>query len=162
MTSRDINYLESEESQRYLSELLEQARKAGKRLEEEDEGRRPREPWYRDYSRILYSTSFRRLQGKMQLFGVDPEHFFRNRLTHSLEVSEIARAIAIRTCQYQRDELQVVQAASLAHDLGNPPFGHSGEAVLNEISKDFGGFEGNAQTLRILIQLEKRILNPWG
>ncbi|MDA8407144.1 MAG: dNTP triphosphohydrolase [Deltaproteobacteria bacterium] len=158
MTTCDINYLKSKEWQHYLIVLLNQARKADKRLEEENEGRRPREPWSRDYSRILYSTSFRRLQGKMQLFGVDPEHFFRNRLTHSLEVSEIARSIAIRTCQYQRDELQVVQAAALAHDIGNPPFGHCGEAVLNEISKDFGGFEGNAQTLRILMQLEKK--NP--
>ncbi len=158
MTTCDINYLKSEESQHHLSELLNQARKAGKRLEEEDEGRRPREAWPRDYSRILYSTSFRRLQGKMQLFGVDPEHFFRNRLTHSLEVSQIARTIAMRTGLYETDELLVVQAASLAHDIGNPPFGHCGEAELNKISQDFGGFEGNAQTLRILMQLEKK--NP--
>lgn len=158
MASRNINHLARRESKNHIRDLLEQARKAHTRLQEENETRRRRNDWDRDLSRILYSTSFRRLQGKMQLLGIDPEHFFRNRLTHSLEVSQIARNIAMRTGLYKPDELQVVQAASLAHDIGNPPFGHCGEAVLNRINKEYGGFEGNAQALRILMQLEKK--NP--
>lgn len=88
---------------------------------------RIRDDYQRDYARILYSSSFRRLQGKMQLFEVDPEKFNRNRLTHSLEVAQIARSIASDL------ELQypvVVELAALAHDIGNPPFGHSGEKCL--------------------------------
>ena len=158
MASCNRNYLTSPQSKDCIKGLLKEARKADSRLEEENENRRRRNLWDRDLSRILYSTSFRRLQGKMQLLGIDPEHFFRNRLTHSLEVSQIARTIAMRTRLYKTDELQVVQAASLAHDIGNPPFGHCGEDVLNRINEKHGGFEGNAQALRILMHLEKK--NP--
>ena len=112
-----------------------------------------RDEFMRDYARILYSSSFRRLQGKMQLLGINSTNFNRNRLTHSLEVAQIARSIA------QNLDIQnivVTESCSLAHDLGNPPFGHYGEVILNDLSKDFGGYEGNAQTFRILRKLEKK------
>lgn len=116
---------------------------------------RPDGPFQRDYARIMYSSSFRRLQGKMQLLGIRNDQFFRNRLTHSLEVAQIARSIA-GTIQYDAGESYIVEAGALAHDLGNPPFGHAGERYLNEIFQDIGGFEGNAQTLRILTNIEKK------
>lgn len=116
---------------------------------------RPDGPFQRDYARIMYSSSFRRLQGKMQLLGIRNDQFFRNRLTHSLEVAQIARSIAC-AIQYDVSESYVVEAGALAHDLGNPPFGHAGERFLNEIFAPIGGFEGNAQTLRILTNLEKK------
>ena len=112
-------------------------------------------PFQRDFSRIMYSSSFRRLQGKMQLLGIREDQFFRNRLTHSLEVSQIARSIAFEL-KYDISEIYVVEAGALAHDLGNPPFGHSGETKLNRIFSEIGGFEGNAQTLRILTNIEKK------
>ena len=118
-----------------------------------DDRSKGRNDYMRDYARILYSSSFRRLQGKMQLLGVDSTHFHRNRLTHSLEVAQIARTIG------ENLEINpvVCEAASLAHDIGNPPFGHHGEEVLNELEKEDGcGFEGNAQTFRILHRLEKK------
>lgn len=111
----------------------------------------------RDYARVLYSSSFRRLQGKMQLLGVENDKFFRNRLTHSLEVAQIARGIAKA---FGYNDTVVVETGALAHDIGNPPFGHYGERVLNNLGrmacKHCGGFEGNAQTLRILTTLEKK------
>ena len=116
---------------------------------------RPDGPFQRDYARIMYSSSFRRLQGKMQLLGIRNDQFFRNRLTHSLEVAQIARSIA-GTIQYDAGESYIVEAGALAHDLGNPPFGHAGERYLNEKFQDIGGFEGNAQTLRILTNIEKK------
>jgi dGTPase len=106
-----------------------------------------------DYARILYSSSFRRLQGKMQMLGIDSSNFHRNRLTHSLEVAQIARSIA--SCLKLISPI-VCESASLAHDIGNPPFGHSGEMKLCNLSDDIGGFEGNAQTFRILNKLEKK------
>lgn len=112
-------------------------------------------PFQRDYARIMYSSSFRRLQGKMQLLGIKKDQFFRNRLTHSLEVAQIARSIA-GTIQYATGESYIVEAGALAHDLGNPPFGHAGEVFLNNQFADIGGFEGNAQTLRILTNIEKK------
>ncbi|HCD1753770.1 TPA: HD domain-containing protein, partial [Escherichia coli] len=88
------------------------------------EDTRKRNEFERDYARILYSSSFRRLQGKMQLFEVDPQKFNRNRLTHSLEVAQIARSIA---SELELEHPVVAELAALAHDIGNPPFGHSGE-----------------------------------
>lgn len=107
----------------------------------------------RDYARVLYSSSFRRLQGKMQLLGVDSNKFNRNRLTHSLEVVQIARSIAF---DLGLENTIVAETAALAHDIGNPPFGHYGEVVLNELSSGCGGYEGNAQAFRILRLLEKK------
>lgn len=93
-----------------------------------DENVRKREEgeFQRDYSRIMYSSSFRRLQGKMQLLGIQNDQFFRNRLTHSLEVAQIARSIAAEL-KYSASEIFVVEAGALAHDIGNPPFGHAGK-----------------------------------
>ncbi len=124
-------------------------------VHEEESRYRPDGPFQRDYARIMYSSSFRRLQGKMQLLGIKNDQFFRNRLTHSLEVAQIARSIA-GTIQYDSAESYIVEAGALAHDLGNPPFGHAGERHLNKLFADIGGFEGNAQTLRILTNIEKK------
>jgi len=137
---------------KYLSEeIKEQSFRFFEATKYEDE--RIRNNYQRDYARVLYSSSFRRLQGKMQLLGIDHSHFHRNRLTHSLEVAQIARTIA---AELSVPDHIVVETCSLAHDLGNPPFGHQGEVYLNEIAIDIGGFEGNAQTFRILHHLEKK------
>lgn len=124
------------------------------RVYKHDDGRSEgRQDLMRDYARVLYSSSFRRLQGKMQLLGVDANKFNRNRLTHSLEVAQIARSIAY---SLGLEHTVVTETASLAHDIGNPPFGHYGESVLNELSSECGGYEGNAQAFRILRTLEKK------
>lgn len=107
----------------------------------------------RDYARILYSSSFRRLQGKIQLFIPQCNRFNRNRLTHSLEVAQISRVIATKLGL--KDTL-TVQSCALAHDIGHPPFGHAGEKVLNSLSKDNIRFEGNAQTFRVIDHLEEK------
>ncbi|WP_145522042.1 dGTP triphosphohydrolase [Yersinia ruckeri] len=112
-----------------------------------------RDETMRDYARVLYSSSFRRLQGKMQLLGIDANRFNRNRLTHSLEVAQIARSIAN---DLGLENTVVAETAALAHDIGNPPFGHYGEVILNELSQNCGGYEGNAQAFRILRTLEKK------
>lgn len=146
---RDRNRIQKE----LLSPLQKEFMKG--RLHQEKTRQRSNGPFHRDYARIMYSSSFRRLQGKMQLLGIKNDQFFRNRLTHSLEVAQIARSIA-EILHYDRQELYVVEAGALAHDLGNPPFGHSGERCLNELFHDVGGFEGNAQTLRKLTTIEKK------
>ena len=121
-------------------------------------------PFAKDYSRIVHSSAFRRLQGKTQRIPAGENEVFRTRLTHSLEVADIASRIAA-TLNHRhaaawggyRVNNDIVACASLLHDLGHPPFGHSGEEVLNERMRDHGGFEGNAQTLRIVACLENRL-----
>ena len=128
------------------------------RLEPEDY----RSGWRRDYARVIHCPAFRRLQGKMQLFPSHESDFYRNRLTHSLEVTQIAKSVAIRlnnTHAYFRDnriQTDIVELAALTHDIGHPPFGHNGEQALDELMGKHGGFEGNAQTLRILSRIEKK------
>lgn len=106
----------------------------------------------RDYARVLYSSSFRRLQGKMQLLIPDINLFYRNRLTHSLEVAQISRSLA---SMLNMKDTKTVQTCSLAHDIGNPPFGHYGEVILNQLDSSFR-YEGNAQTYRTLTHLEEK------
>lgn len=140
--------------QEYLEELRN-APKMSERFPESNGRSRSEGEYQRDYTRIMYSSSFRRLQGKMQLLGLKNSEFYRNRLTHSLEVAQIARSIA-SDLGYGSDESFVVEAGALAHDIGNPPFGHAGERFLDKIYSDIGGFEGNAQTLRILTRIERK------
>ena len=130
-----------------------------------------RPPFWRDYQRVVSSPAFRRLTGKTQLYPGNESDFFRNRLTHSLEVAQIGKSITfiinseinnkdgIPNTSYDAPiDTDLVMVACIAHDLGHPPFGHQGETALNAKMKFFGGFEGNAQTLRILSKLEKKIV----
>jgi len=118
----------------------------------------------RDYGRLVHCGALRRLQGKTQLFPGFESDFFRNRLTHSLEVAQVAKSIALelnKSVSELRDDpidVDIVEFAGLAHDLGHAPFGHNGESALDACMKSFGGFEGNAQTLRIITRLEKKRL----
>jgi len=111
-----------------------------------------RSPFRRDCDRIIHSTAFRRLKHKTQVFVFDEGDHYRTRLTHTLEVAQVARALA-RALGLNED---LAEALALAHDLGHPPFGHAGERALDECLSAFGGFDHNAQTLRVLTALERR------
>ena len=106
----------------------------------------------RDRDRIIHAAAFRRLAYKTQVFVNHEGDFFRTRLTHSLEVAQIARSV----CRYLRINEDLGEALALAHDLGHPPFGHAGEDALKELMKPFGGFDHNAQSLRVVTKLEAR------
>ena len=111
-----------------------------------------RSPFQRDRDRIIHSASFRRLKHKTQVFVNTEGDHFRTRITHSIEVAQIARSIA----KYLNLNEDLTETLSLAHDLGHTPFGHAGEDALNECMTDFGGFDHNLQTLRIVMFLENK------
>src|ERR1700728_208388 len=111
-----------------------------------------RSPYQRDRDRIIHSSAFRKLQYKTQVFVNHEGDFYRTRLTHSLEVAQVGRSIA-RALGLDED---LTEALALAHDLGHPPFGHAGEEALNLGMKAFGGFDHNAQSLRVVTLLESR------
>ena len=117
-----------------------------------------RSPFQRDRDRIVHSASFRRLKHKTQVFVNTEGDHYRTRLTHSMEVAQIARSIA----RYLELNEDLAETLSLAHDLGHPPFGHAGEDSLNECMEDYGGFDHNLQTLRVVMFLENKYLKYSG
>jgi dGTPase len=127
-----------------------------------------RTPFEQDRDRIIYSPAFRRLQNKTQVFLSGEFDFYRTRLTHSMEVSQIGRSIvnhlnrsaAVLSDDFRIDQ-DLVESICLAHDIGHPSFGHAGEEALNELMMESGGFEGNAQNLRILVDLFYRDKTQW-
>ena len=114
-----------------------------------------RTPFQRDRDRIIHSASFRRLKHKTQVFVNTEGDHYRTRITHSIEVAQLARTVA----RYLRINEELAETLSLAHDLGHTPFGHAGEDALNESMNLFGGFDHNLQTLRIIMFLENKYLN---
>lgn len=146
-------------------------------LERVKESRREndyRSPFQIDRDRIIHSSEFRRLQGKTQVFLPGEYDFYRTRLTHSIEVAQIGRSICNFLLHSQTDLLSdnyfidpdLVESICLAHDLGHPPFGHAGERTINKLMAPYGGFEGNAQTLRLITEIfyrgddSRRGMNP--
>lgn len=134
-----------------------------RRTQERARSNDARSPGDVDYARVIHSASFRRLQGKTQILNLGDSDFYRTRLTHSLEVAQIAGGLVKQL--HSNDpkhaavaflpEHNLIQAIACTHDLGHPPFGHGGEVALNYCMRADGGFEGNGQTLRILSRLEK-------
>lgn len=118
----------------------------------DEAGSPSRSPFQRDRDRIVHSTAFRRLNHKTQVFVYHEGDHFRSRLTHSLEVAQIARSIA-RLMNIDED---LCEAIALAHDLGHPPFGHAGEKALDAAMAEYGGFDHNAQSLRVVTALERK------
>jgi len=136
-----------------LAPYAAKSREAIRRFKEEKDPYRL--SFQRDRDRIIYSSAFRRLQYKTQVFLIHEADFYRTRLTHTLEVMQHARTLA-RGLEVNED---LTEAISLAHDLGHTPFGHTGERELRELMKDYGGFDHNLQSLRIVDELERRYVD---
>ncbi len=146
--AKKINFLD--ESGRLAPYAAKSADTRGRRHVEPEHPFRT--PFQRDRDRIIHCNAFRRLEYKTQVFVYHEGDHYRTRLTHTIEVAQISRTIA-RALGLNED---LAEAIALAHDLGHPPFGHSGEKVLDELMKEHGGFEHNAHSLRIVEELEKR------
>ena len=116
---------------------------------------RLRSSYQRDRDRIIHSTAFRRLKHKTQVFVNTTDDHYRTRITHSLEVAQIARTLA----KYFRLNEDICETLSIAHDLGHTPFGHAGEDALNYCMRKYGGFDHNIQTIRIVTLLENKYYN---
>jgi dGTPase len=134
---------------------MRSAESAGRKHAGDDPEQEYRSPYQRDRDRIIHASAFRRLEYKTQVFVNHEGDDYRTRLTHSIEVAQIARTIA-RALHLNED---LTEALALAHDLGHTPFGHAGEEILNKLMKDHGGFEHNRHTLRIVEELENRYPN---
>ena len=126
------------------------AKSRGRRFEEEES--RTRTPFARDRDRIIHTSAFRRLKEKTQVFVAHEGDNFRTRLTHSLEVAQVARSLATALGL----DSDLAETIALGHDIGHPPFGHAGEDELQACMKDFGGFDHNVQTFRVVTELERR------
>ena len=126
------------------------AQSRGRRIAEPES--RTRTPFARDRDRIIHSTAFRRLKEKTQVFVAHEGDHYRTRLTHSLEVAQVARTLATAMGL----EADLAETIALAHDLGHPPFGHAGEDELDTQMEAFGGFDHNVQTFRVVTKLERR------
>jgi len=146
----DRTFFEKLESDQRSSYAALSSTSRGRRFSEPEHAFRT--AYQRDRDRIIHCTAFRRLEYKTQVFVNHEGDHYRTRLTHSLEAAQIARTIA-RALRLNED---LTEAVTLAHDLGHPPFGHSGEDAINELMKDSGGFEHNLQALRIVDRLEHR------
>jgi len=144
-------------SDRYESTLMDYACRSeesrGRRYDEPESS--TRNPFQRDRDRIIHSTAFRRLEYKTQVFVNHEGDHYRTRLTHSIEVAQIARSI----CRAMHLHEDLAEAVALAHDLGHTPFGHSGQDALDAVMKPYGGFEHNRQSLRVVESLEHRYVS---
>lgn len=148
--------LEQQESERLAPYAMASRDSRGREFPEEEHLYRT--SYQRDRDRIIHTTAFRRLEYKTQVFIITEGDYYRTRLTHTIEVAQIGRTIA-RALRANED---LTEAICLAHDLGHGPFGHSGEETLNQLMADFGGFDHNHQSLRIVEELEHRFPDFFG